>query len=162
MRETGREGGGAECGEFFASRMELLFEQVFVLAFVVLYVLARLLALALMVGDTTFLWPPSLPLPLPVLLPPPSAAVLPLSVLVVVLSRAVMVTGTCSGGSARSLMLRTRVESSRQNPGRRSWCWGVGMRGVFGRTVLSRQAAACCEACDVVAMKEGRMEEESG
>ena len=34
--------------------------------------------------------------------------------------------------------------------------------GVLGRTVLSRQAAVCCDACDVgVGMKAGRMEEES-
>ena len=68
--------------------------------------------------------------------------------------------------------MRTRVESSRQSPGRRSWCCGldlrlgcvrgyVDMRVVLGRTVLSRQAAVCCDACDVgVGMNEGRMEEE--
>ena len=37
----------------------------------------------------------------------------------------------------------------------------VDMRGVLGQTVLNRQAAARCDACDVVvARKEGRMEEE--
>ena len=78
---------------FFASRTELLFEQVFVLAFAVVYTLARLLALALMVRDMTFVWPPSLA-SLPVLPPSPSAAALPLPVLVIVFSGATMVTGT--------------------------------------------------------------------